>query len=64
MPFRCPDLPFGQAIRHNSRTSQLSSIGTITIVRPGAGPNGPTCNLGRFQPMKRVPAPETPAAGG
>lgn len=64
LPFRCPGLSFNQAIRHNSRTSQLCSVNSITVLTPGRGPNGPTCALGQFQPLKRVPVPETPPAAG
>ncbi len=61
LPFRCSGLSFNQAIRHNSRTSQLCSVNSITVITPGRGPNGPTCSLGQFQPLKRVPVPEVPA---
>ncbi|WP_199554772.1 DUF6491 family protein [Sandaracinobacteroides hominis] len=63
LPQRCSGLTFGNAIRHNSRAGQLCSLNSITVVTPGPGPNGPTCNLGRFQPMKPAPQPEAPAAG-
>lgn len=61
LPFSCNGLLFNQSIRHNSRTSSLCSSDTITVINPGVMPNGPTCNLGRFQPMKRAPAPDAPA---
>lgn len=64
LPHRCSGLAFGQKIRHNSRTSQLCSMNSITVVNMGSVPNGPTCPLGRFQPMKRVPAPETAPTTG
>lgn len=41
----------------NSRTSQLCSVDTITIIQPGGRPD-PRCGSGRFQPM--VPAPVKP----
>lgn len=63
LPFRCSGLTFNQAIRHNSRTSQLCRVDTITVIAPGRGPRGPTCQLGSFQPMKRAPVPEAPPAG-
>lgn len=63
LPHSCSGLSFGQAVRHNSRTSQLCSFDTITPVSMARGPNPPRCQLGQFQPMKRVPAPETPPAG-
>jgi Family of unknown function (DUF6491) len=60
LPFSCPDLTFGAGIRHNSRTSQLCSFDTITVVRAGMGPNPRRCQLGQFQPLKRVPVPQVP----
>lgn len=60
MPFRCPDLSFERAIRHNSRTSQLCSVNTVTPRSPGGGWRGPGCPLGMFQPMARAPVPAAP----
>lgn len=62
MPFRCSGLSFNRSIRHNSRTSQLCSVNTITVNSPGGGRNGPTCSLGRFQPLTRAPVPDAPPA--
>jgi hypothetical protein len=61
LPFRCSGLSFGQKIRLNNRTSQLCSFDSITPLSMMRGPNPPRCQLGQFQPLKRVPAPE-PAA--
>jgi hypothetical protein len=60
MPFRCSGLSFHRSIRHNSRTSQLCSMNTITVNQPGSGWSGASCPLGRFQPLVRVPAPGAP----
>jgi hypothetical protein len=54
LPNRCPGLSFNRAIQHNSRTSQLCSVDTFTVIQSGGGPRGPTCGLGRFQPMVRT----------
>jgi len=62
LPFRCSGLGFNQAIRHNSRTAQLCSVNMIMMRAPGGGWSGPSCQLGMFQPMKRVPVPEAPAS--
>lgn len=63
LPFRCSGLAFGQAIRLNSRTQQICNMDSITPKSFGSGPNALRCQLGQFQPMKRVPAPEAaPAA--
>jgi Family of unknown function (DUF6491) len=61
LPFACSDLSFGAGIRLNSRTSQLCSVDTITVVRSGMRPSPTRCPLGQFQPLKRAPVPETPA---
>ncbi len=58
LPFACPGLSFNRAFQYNSRTAQLCSVDTITVIQ--AGRRGPTCGLGRFQPMVPVEAPATP----
>lgn len=59
LPFACSGLGFIRAFRHDSRTSQLCSVDTITVIQPGTrGASGPRCGLGRFQPM--VPVSHTP----
>ena len=63
LPMRCSGLTFGQAIQVNSRTSQICSFDSITPRSMGSGPNAMRCQLGQFQPIKRVPAPETKPAG-
>jgi hypothetical protein len=62
LPFPCTGLGFSRAFKHNSRTGRLCSVDTITVVRGGSGPAGPTCSLGRFQPLKPLPAPAATAA--
>lgn len=62
LPMSCPGLSFNRAFAHNSRTGQLCSMNTITVVQGGGSPRGATCGLGRFQPMVPVEAPATPAA--
>ncbi|MFN3370543.1 MAG: DUF6491 family protein [Sphingomonadaceae bacterium] len=57
LPFRCSGLTFGSTIQHRSRTSQLCSGSTFTVRSMGGAPSGPSCSLGRFQPLVRVPAP-------
>lgn len=58
LPFRCNGLTFGTKFRVNSRGSQICNFDTVTPVTMARGPNAPRCQLGRFQPMKRVPVPE------
>lgn len=62
LPLRCSGLNFNTRIRHNSRTTQLCSLNMVTIDSFGSGRSGPSCQLGRFQPMRRAPAPTTPPA--
>lgn len=54
LPFACSGLSFNRAFKHNSRTGQLCSVDTITVIQNGR--RGATCGLGRFQPMVPVPA--------
>ncbi len=62
LPLRCSGLSFNARIRHNSRTSQLCSLNMVTVDSFGSGRSAPSCQLGRFQPMRRAPAPaSTPA---
>ncbi len=60
LPFACSGLGFSRAFKHNSRTGQLCSMDSITVVNGGRA-TGARCSLGRFQPMKPAPAAE-PAA--
>jgi len=53
LPFPCSGLGFTRAFKHNSRTGRLCSVDSITVMRSG----GTTCSLGRFQPLKPLPAP-------
>jgi len=65
LPFACSGLGFNRSFKHNSRTSQLCSSNSITVVQPGMRQGtGTSCPLGRFQPMKPVPAVEAPAETG
>jgi hypothetical protein len=60
LPRACAGLGMNRAFSHNSRTTQLCAVNSITVVRPGGNRNpGPSCGLGQFQPMEPVPA--TPA---
>jgi hypothetical protein len=54
LPFACSGLSFNRTFKHNSRTGQLCSVDTITVIQSGR--TGATCGLGRFQPMVPVEA--------
>jgi hypothetical protein len=58
LPFACTGLGFSRSFAHNSRTSQLCRVDTITVIQGGS--RGMTCALGPFQPMVPV-ASTTPA---
>jgi Family of unknown function (DUF6491) len=62
LPMRCSGLTFGTKFEVNSRGGQLCNFDTITPVSMSRGANPMRCQLGRFQPMKRVPVPEAPVA--
>jgi hypothetical protein len=50
LPNACPGLAFDDSFSYRTSLDRLCSIDTITVVR-SAGP-GPTCGLGRFQPVE------------
>jgi hypothetical protein len=52
LPFACTGLGFSRSFAHNSRTSQLCRVDTITVIQGGS--RGMTCALGQFQPMVPV----------
>jgi len=52
LPFTCTGLGFSRSFAHNSRTSQLCRVDTITVIQ--GGNRGMTCALGQFQPMVPV----------
>ncbi|MGL4542897.1 MAG: hypothetical protein ACRCUI_10350, partial [Polymorphobacter sp.] len=60
LPRACAGLGMNRAFSHNSRTSQLCAVNSITVVQRGGNRiTGPSCGLGQFQPMRPVAA--TPA---
>ncbi len=53
LPNACPGLAANRTIKINSRTTQVCSANTITILNAPGGQRGATCGLGRFQPVRR-----------
>jgi hypothetical protein len=51
LPFACPGLAFDDSFSYRTSLDRLCSVDTITVRRSG-GPPGPTCPLGRFQPVE------------
>ena len=50
LPYRCPGLGFERRYRHETRTNDICSHDTITVLTGSAMP-GATCGLGTFQPV-------------
>jgi hypothetical protein len=54
LPNRCPTLGFEQRFGYKTTVGQLCSLDTITVLQNSAVP-GPTCGLGKFQPVRITP---------
>jgi hypothetical protein len=51
LPHSCPNLGFDERFVYRTTTGQLCSIDTITVLPTGSSIPGPTCALGKFQPV-------------
>ena len=51
LPHSCPNLGFDERFGYKTTTGQLCSIDTITVLPTGSSIPGPTCGLGKFQPV-------------
>ena len=51
LPHACPGLAFDDGFSYRTSLDRLCSADTITVRRSGGAP-GPTCPLGRFQPVE------------
>jgi hypothetical protein len=52
LPHSCPSLGFEERFAYKTSLSQLCSVDIITVLQsPGIVP-GPSCGLGKFQPVK------------
>ncbi len=56
LPVRCPSLGFEERFSYSTYGSQLCSSEIITVLRSPSALPGPSCGLGRFQPVERAPA--------
>ncbi|MBZ9648863.1 hypothetical protein K9B33_15045 [Sphingobium sp. 3R8] len=57
LPNSCPSLGFEKRFLYKTSLSQLCSVDIITVLY-NAGPGlqqGPSCGLGKFQPMEKAP---------
>ncbi len=54
LPMACPQLGFEERFLYKTSGSELCSVDAITVLYGGASEldRGPTCGLGRFQPVK------------
>ena len=52
LPHSCPNLGFDERFAYKTTTGQLCSLDTITVLPTGSSIPGPTCGLGKFQPVK------------
>ena len=59
LPRRCPRLGFEERFGYRTSLNQLCSTDIITVLDTSPGVVGPSCGLGRFQPVTL--AEETPA---
>lgn len=55
LPMSCPSLGFEKRFMYKTSLSQLCSVDIITVLR-NAPPmmRGPSCGLGKFQPMRKA----------
>ena len=54
LPAPCPQLKAEQRFSYSTNIQQLCYSDTITVLPVGAPQMGPTCGLGRFQPVTGV----------
>jgi hypothetical protein len=52
LPQACPGLKLNDSFTYRVTGSQLCSIDLITVNYSGGGVPGPTCGLGKFQPIE------------
>lgn len=51
LPYECSSLGFEERFAYKTSLSQLCSTDTITVLRTPPSIQGPTCGLGKFQPV-------------
>ncbi|RYD88942.1 MAG: hypothetical protein EOP61_32635 [Sphingomonadales bacterium] len=55
LPQRCFGLGFEERFAFSTSLSQLCSVDIITVLRTTPGGGGPSCGLGKFQPITGAP---------
>ena len=51
LPYACPSLGFEERYLHKTSTGDVCSHDTITVLQSGGMTEGPSCGLGKFQPV-------------
>ncbi|WP_242122925.1 hypothetical protein [Sphingobium sp. Sx8-8] len=55
LPNSCPSLGFEKRFMYQTSLSQLCSVDIITVLYQAGGlQRGPSCGLGKFQPMQKM----------
>ena len=54
LPMSCPSLGFEERFLHKSTVGELCSVDIITVLQSPGLTQGPSCGLGKFQPVKLV----------
>lgn len=55
LPYKCSGLGFEEKFAFSTSLSRLCSVDTITVLHSSPGINGPSCGLGKFQPITGAP---------
>ena len=55
LPQSCPSLGFEERFAYKTSLSQLCSVDIITVLQSPDLSRGPSCGLGKFQPVKLAP---------
>lgn len=56
LPNSCPSLGFEERFSYKTSLSQLCSVDIITVLQSPGLSQGPSCGLGKFQPVKLTSA--------
>ncbi len=54
LPHSCPSLGFEESYSHATSINQLCSVDIITVLQSPGLMRGPSCGLGKFQPIELV----------
>ncbi len=54
LPQRCPSLGFEERFAYRTSINQLCSVDVITVLHSPGLSRGPSCGLGKFQPIELI----------